>query len=64
MTMKAHTYYVIFGRPPIGGKLPPVPPCGTTGEDWIGFGVRLCLDSLEWSMKYISYEKAEFSEIC
>ena len=23
MTMKAHTYYVIFGRPPIGGKLPP-----------------------------------------
>ena len=28
-TMKAHTYYIIFGRPPIGeggGKLPPVPP--------------------------------------
>jgi len=25
MTMKAHTYYVIFGRPPIGGKLPPPP---------------------------------------
>ena len=24
MTMKAHTYYIIFGRPPIGGgKLPP-----------------------------------------
>ena len=22
MTMKAHTYYIIFGRPPIGGKLP------------------------------------------
>jgi len=21
--MKAHTYYIIFGRPPIGGKLPP-----------------------------------------
>jgi len=20
--MKAHTYYTIFGRPPIGGKLP------------------------------------------
>ena len=26
MTMKAHTYYIIFGRPPIGGKLPPFPP--------------------------------------
>jgi len=23
MTMKAHTYYIILGRPPIGGKLPP-----------------------------------------
>ena len=24
MTMKAHTYYIIFGRPPIGGgSLPP-----------------------------------------
>jgi len=22
-TLKAHTYYIIFGRPPIGGKLPP-----------------------------------------
>ena len=25
MTMKAHTYYITFGRPPIGGKLPPPP---------------------------------------
>ena len=25
-TMKAHTYYIIFVRPPIGGKLPPSPP--------------------------------------
>jgi len=25
MTMKAHTYYIIFGRPPIGGKLLPLP---------------------------------------
>jgi len=25
MTMKAHTYYIIFGRPPIGGKLLPFP---------------------------------------
>jgi len=24
MTMKAHTYYIIFGRPPIGGKLSPL----------------------------------------
>ena len=23
--MKAHTYYIIFGRPPTGGKLPPSP---------------------------------------
>jgi len=23
MTIKAHTYYIIFGRPPTGGKLPP-----------------------------------------
>jgi len=28
--MKAHTYYIIFGRPPIGGKLPPFPPGGAT----------------------------------
>jgi len=26
MTMKAHIYYIIFGRPPIGGKLPRPPP--------------------------------------
>jgi len=25
MTMKAHTYYIIFGRPPIGGNFP-LPP--------------------------------------
>ena len=25
VAMKAHTYYIIFGRPPIGGKLPPPP---------------------------------------
>ena len=23
MTMKAHTYYIIFGRPPTGGSFPP-----------------------------------------
>jgi len=28
--------------------------------DWIGFGVRLCL---EWSMKIVGQEKAEFSQI-
>ena len=28
MTMKAHTYYIIFGRPPIGGELPPFLPSG------------------------------------
>ena len=26
MTVKAHTYYIIFGRPFIGGKLSPFPP--------------------------------------
>ena len=27
MTMKAHTYYIIFGRPPIGGgETSPLPP--------------------------------------
>ena len=30
MTMKAHTYYIIFGRPPIGGSFPP--PGGATGH--------------------------------
>ena len=25
MTMKAHTYYIIFERPPIGGELPASP---------------------------------------
>ena len=31
MTMKANTYYIIFGRPPIGGKLTsPLPPGGAT----------------------------------
>jgi len=30
MTMKAHTYYIIFRRPPIGGSFPPSPPCGAT----------------------------------
>jgi len=29
MTMKAHTYYIIFGLPPIGGSFPP-PPGGAT----------------------------------
>ena len=26
MTMKAHTYYIIFGRPPIGGEASPPSP--------------------------------------
>jgi len=26
MTMKAHTYYIIFGRPPIGGEASRLPP--------------------------------------
>ena len=25
MAMKAHTYYITFGRPPIGGSFPPSP---------------------------------------
>jgi len=31
MTMKAHTYYIIFGRPPVGGKASSLPPGGATG---------------------------------
>jgi len=30
MATKAHTYYIFFGRPPIGGKLPPYPPGGSS----------------------------------
>jgi len=31
MTMKAHTYYIIFGCPPIGGEASPIhPPGGAT----------------------------------
>jgi len=34
MTMKAHTYYIIFGRPPIGGEASPLaaPLTEGTGE--------------------------------
>jgi len=32
MTMKAHTYYIIFGRPPIGGEAFPFPPSGSATE--------------------------------
>ena len=37
MTMKAHTYYIIFGRPPIGGKLPPLRGGATasTTQTWL-----------------------------
>ena len=30
---------------------------------WIGLQI-LFIDSLEWDMKNVGYEKAEFSEIC
>jgi len=33
MTMKAHTYYIIFGRPSIGRKLPTSPPGGASVID-------------------------------
>jgi len=32
MIMKAHTYYIIFGRPPIGGEASPLPPGGATAS--------------------------------
>jgi len=32
---------------------------GTEGN-WIGLEVRLCLDSLEWGMKIIGYERLNF----
>jgi len=43
MTMKAHTYYIIFGRPPIGGSFPlplaaPLPP--TMGDCAYGSSTR------------------------
>ena len=31
MAMKAHTYYTIFGRPPVGGEASPLPNGGATG---------------------------------
>jgi len=33
MTMKAHTYYIIFGRPLIGESFPPFPPGGAQATD-------------------------------
>ena len=39
MTMKAHTYYIIFGRPPIGGSSP-LPPGGATASDPVPCLVR------------------------
>ena len=33
MTMKAHTYYIIFGRPPIDGKLPLYPLAAPLGVE-------------------------------
>ena len=38
MTMKAHTYYVIFGRPPIEGEASPLPPGGATGSAAAAYG--------------------------
>jgi len=39
MAMKAHTYYIIFGRPPTGGKLPPFPLAAPLVQ-WLGFFYR------------------------
>jgi len=41
VTMKAHTYYIIFGRPPRGGEASPFPPGGATG-----YTVFICYQSL------------------
>jgi len=38
VTMKAHTYYIIFGRPPIGGSFPLPPSGGAT--DSAAFSLR------------------------
>jgi len=44
MTMKAHTYYIIFGRPPIGGKL-----LGATdGREWIAIQVYYRSSAIVW----------------
>jgi len=45
MTMKAHTYYIIFGRPPIKGKLPPFPwrrHCSTVHDGLLHPHLRHC----------------------
>ena len=52
VTMKARTYYIIFGRPPIGGKLPPSPPGGATATD---SGVaRNCRQGVRESVAFLS----------
>ena len=51
MTMKAHTYYIIFGRPPIGGNFTPFPLAAPLigANGWIGthnIQYKICNDRI------------------
>jgi len=48
MTMKAHTYYITFGRPPIGGSFPPPPGGATDGREWIAIQVHYRSSAIVW----------------
>jgi len=50
MTMKAHTYCIIFGRPPIGGKLPPSP----WRRHWLNVERRRCQRAAEPRVSRVS----------
>ena len=47
-TMKVHTYYIIFGRPPIGGSFP-LPPGGGTESEEPGSYVPVTVMTAAWS---------------
>jgi len=51
MTMKAHTYYIIFGRPPIGGGFFPSPPGGATATECDVLIVCRQHNDKEWKFK-------------
>jgi len=49
MTMTAHTYYTIFGRPPIWGEASPLPPGGATvtGPNLLLFNTFVLLEGVQ-----------------
>jgi len=50
MTMKAHTYCIIFGRPPIGGSFPPPP----WRRHWLNVERRRCQRAAEPRVSRVS----------